>query len=215
MVSPQQHQRKTIMATKNPKPAQPPTTKPAAAKPAAPPPAAEPDEDLDTDVDDSDDDDGAPAGDGETAAAKKRNWMATQRLPAPKREAVLVANLVNKLSRRLDTITNWPGPEMDEVRKSMQTAIDSMKDASQGMAKLPESYKAKVPASSGPAKELKPGSIIRITEKKVSDYEGILEPEQMRGIKVIELRGNKVVAQAGDLKVMLARGHVALDTEAA
>jgi hypothetical protein len=200
------------MATKkNPAPAQPPT-KPAAKAAPAPDPV----DDLEDEVDDAegdleDEDDGEPNG------AKSRNWLKTQRLPAPKREAVLIANIVNKTARRAGVIEDWPGDELVGIRKQLSAAIDSMKAAADALAKLPDSYKARVPhARKSGGAELAPGSLLRITEKQLETYKGILEDDQLSGIKLLEVRGNKVVLMLpGDGgKIIIPRGHVTLDADA-
>jgi hypothetical protein len=201
------------MATKkNPAPAQPPT-KPAAKAAPAPDPVDDLEEDLEETEgeDDHDDDDGEPNG------AKSRNWLKTQRLPAPKREAVLIANIVNKTTRRAGVIEDWPGDELVGIRKHLAQAIDGMKAAADALAKLPDSYKARVPhARKSGGAELAPGTLVRITEKQAETYKGVIEDEQFTGITLLEVRGNKVVLRLpGDgEKIIIPRGHVTLDADA-
>jgi hypothetical protein len=186
---------------KKPAPAQPPTAKTNGK-------AQDADDDLDDDVEvdeteASDDDDKETPG-----------WQKTQRLPPAKREAVLLANLVAKLARRQETIANWP-EESKPAKEALEQASACLKTAADALAKLPDSFKARIPASKSSKAELEAGSIIRITDKQLPNYDGILDADQVTGIKVTEIRGNRVVATTPDgAKVIFARGHVCLDETA-
>lgn len=184
-------------ANKKPGPAQPPAA--AKAKPQdhpKPAPAAEADNDLDDET----------AGGDETPVHK---------LPPAKKMAARIGNVVNRMEVYAGNVKNWPGDDLVNVRGSLDAAISGLKSAAEILAKLPDDYKprvAKAGKQTGGKLELLPGSMIRITDKRMPEYEGVLEAEQMRGIKVVEVRGNKVIALTKDgVKAMLARGHVCPD----
>jgi len=139
------------------------------------------------------------------------------KLPPAKRVAVRLGNEVNRLTKQADAIANWPTEATGAVQRAKERvteALDALKSAASALVTLPDDYRPRV-ASAGKNNtkiELLPGSLVRITDKRVGEYEGILEPDQMRGIKVIEIRGNKVVATTKDgVKAMFARGHVCPD----
>jgi hypothetical protein len=173
-------------ATNKPRPAQPPTAKPA--KPAKP--AKQPD-----------------GGD---------------KLPLVKRVALRVSRAAEMAQNQLDKIKSWPGDTLtgpghaiNDVRTALASAIDALKHESTALASLPDDFKPRTPKGQGSKTELLPGSFVRITDKRVGEYEGVLEPAQMRGMRVTEVRGNKVFVmfKDGDKEVrgMFARGHVCPD----
>ncbi len=194
-----------------PAPAQPPK---AAAKPA-PTKAPEPEEDeidVEEEPEEGDDGDDDTEGEGDGEAKKGRNWMKTQRLAPPKRESVLLLNLVGKVQRRADVVKNWPGEEAAKAKAALEATMTSLREASALFAGLPDSYKARTGTTTSKGVELEAGSLVRITDKRTSDYEGTLEPEEMTGLKVKEVRGNKVVVTTRTGIVMIiARGHVCPD----
>jgi len=203
-------------ATTNKKPA--PAAKPTPAKPAngrataAPPKPA----------DDLDDDDDL---DADTASTDgKRGGSDFSKLPPAKRVAVRIGNEVTRLSKQAESIANWPaesteGTKVYDAKGWVASALELLKRSAEALASLPDDYKprvAKASSKGGGSRELKAGDRIRITDKRMPEYEGVLEPNMMRGIEVVEIRGNKVIARTPDgMKAMFARGHVCLDDQPA
>lgn len=194
---------KPTTTTNRPAPGRPPTNGATAKLPT--PVAVQPSDDL------GDDDlDTAPTG------GKKDDSFS--KLPPAKRVSVRLGNEVQRLTRQAESISNWPGDALLGIRSSLSDALTNLKLAAEGLASLPDDYKPRVAKASSKgwgSKELKAGDKVRITDKRVAEYEGVLEPELMRGIEVVELRGNKVIAKTSDgMRAMFARGHVCLDEEA-
>jgi hypothetical protein len=139
------------------------------------------------------------------------------KLPVAKRVAVRLGNEVNRLTKQFDLVSKWPDNGSGAVTRTKERlgeVLDGLKSACEALASLPDDYKPRVAKGKGGGGkvDLLPGSMIRITDKRIGEYDGVLEPEQMRGIKVVEVRGNKVVALTNDgVKCMLARGHVCPD----
>lgn len=195
------------------KPGQPVNGKSAAAPTPAKteaPKEAPKDVDIDDLDDDVDTDSGSDGGDN------------FNKLPPAKRVAVRLGNEVNRLQKQFDTVSKWPehgdSNTVNTVKLNVETALVALKKACEALTSLPDDYRprvAKAGKAGGGKAELKAGDIIRITDKRVSEYEGVLEPEQMKGIKVVEIRGNKVIATTNDgVRAMFARGHVCLDDSA-
>lgn len=208
------------MATpNNKKPTPAKNTAPAAAKingtPKNTPVTAAP-KDKDADLDDDLDDEVETGEKGEGGDAFNK-------LPPAKRVAVRLGNEVNRLTKQFDTISKWPAHEGTDAvamaSTAVGTALENLKKACEALTSLPETYRprvAKAGKAGGASKDLKPGDFVRITDKRKEEYVGVLEDDHMTGIKVIEVRGNKVVAITKDgVKAMFARGHVCLDETAA
>jgi len=209
------------MANNNKKPG--PAPRPTAAKAA---PAAAPQELDEDDIDDEGDDDegdddeaeeGAVAADGtgkKPISNGRRKWMATQKLAPSKREAVLMGNLVNKLARREDIIKDWTVAGSEVARASVTEALELLKAAAQALAGIDSNWRPTTVRGSGSnATPLEAGAIVKITDKRRGEYAGVIPDDAMRGIKVKELRGNRVVVIMNDgVQAMFPRGHVCLDT---
>lgn len=183
--------------------------KPGAAKPTQATPPANTAPKKDDDIDDLDDDTSDAGGEG----------VNFHKLPPAKRVAVRLGNEVNRLQKQFDTVTKWPDhagtDAVSMAKESIGKALDGLKAACSALTSLPDEYRPRVAkagkAGTGKA-ELKAGDMIRITDKRQGEYEGVLEAAQMKGIKVVEVRGNKVIALTNDgVKAMFARGHVCLD----
>ncbi len=193
-----------------------PANKPAA---KAKPPATV--EDLDNE-DDLDGDEAASAeasGDEAAATNGASSWKATMRLPPAKRVAVRLGNLVDRVQHQIDAMKNWAGEEQEAVKAAVQQVQDGLKAAAERLTQIPDDWR---PARSGgggggggPKVEIVVGTLVRITDKRLPEYQDIVSPECARGIKVTEVRGNKVVGLMSDgVKAMIPRGHVTVDTEA-
>lgn len=208
-------------ANKNPTPAKPAAAKPSPAKPASAPPVTkvedldDEDEDLDGDLDADD----APKSDG-NGAGKPASWKDTMKLPPAKRVAVRLGNLVDRVQHQLDATKSWTGDVQDQVRAIILQAQDGLKAAAEQLAKVPDDWRPRRTAGGGGGSkvELEAGTLVRITEKRLPEYQDIISGEAARGIKVLEIRGNKVVCAVNDngntIKAMLPRGHVTVDVEA-
>lgn len=180
-------------------------------------------DDLDVDVDEDEEDnevETADDGDGESNG-KSASWKETMKLPPAKRVAVRLGNLVDRVQHQLDAMKSWTGEQQEAARAIVEQVQQGLKDGAEALAKIPDDWRpARAKGAGGGSSsknvELKEGTLIRITDKRVPEYDGVLESDQMKGIKVVEVRGNKVVAITPDgTKAMFARGHVCLDTTAA
>lgn len=195
-----------------------PANKPANNKTAAP---ADDLDDLDVDVDEDEEGDGDDASESSEANGKGASWKETMKLPPAKRVAVRLSNLVDRTQHQLDAMKSWTGEEQERARGIVEQVQQGLKDAAEVLAKIPDDWRPVRRAGGGGGTstknvELAPGTVIRITDKRVPEYDGVLEADQMKGIKVVEVRGNKVVAITPDgTRAMFARGHVCLDTTAA
>lgn len=131
-------------------------------------------------------------------------------LTLPKRRAVLLGNLVERIGRQRTDMASWSGAEMDEVRRMLDGASSTLRDAAGLLNSLPPEYRTRAGARrQTPVVEVKPGDIVSILDKRRSEYDGVLEPHQLTGIKVVEPRGNKVVVVLpGDVRAMLPLGHI-------
>lgn len=210
------------MATNNskkPQPAQRPNTnaakpgqKPAPqqhAAPAKPAPARDVDDDLDVDLAETSE---------ESTSGDVADKVDFNKLPPAKRIAVRLGNEVQRLQKQFDAIKNWPdvagSDSVTKSRDNVAAGLACLKSAAEGLAGLPDDYRPRVAKSSTSAKgrDIAPNDLVMITDKRREEYAGVLEPDQMTGIKVVELRGNKVVATTKDgMRAMFARGHVCLD----
>ena len=164
------------------------------------------------DLDDDDLDDDAPKGKKENSDARLR------KLPFAKRINVKLSNLTARLERLSDKVEGWQdgdGAPMEAMRRRMAQVLVDLEQLTNEFGAVPASYIPRAPRVKGTSSvkaDLVAGSLIRITDKRAPEYDGILEPAQLRGIKVIEVRGNKVIALTSDgIKAMFARGHVCLD----
>lgn len=187
----------------------PPTTH---AKPASAPVTKV--EDLDDE--DLDLDDGADEG-SNGANGKGANWKDTMKLPPAKRMAVRLGNLVDRVQHQLDAMKSWAGEDQEAARAIVQQAQDGLKGAAERLAQVPDDWRPRRAAGGGGGSkvELQPDDLVRITDKRMAEYTDIVSAECARGIKVVEVRGNKVVGLMSDgVRAMLPRGHVTLDTEA-
>lgn len=206
------------MANNSKKPGPAPRPTPVKAAPAA--------QEADLDEDDLDDeeggdddggeeDEGGPAvnGNGKPISAGRRKWMATQKLAPSKREAVLMGNLVNKLLRREDIIKDWNVPGGVAAKAAMGEAVELLKSAAQALAGIDPAWRPTAARSSGSnSAPLEAGAIVKITDKRRGEYAGVIPDDAMVGIKVKELRGNRVVVIMNDgVQAMFPRGHVCLD----
>jgi len=147
-------------------------------------------------------------------------WKKMNALPAAKRIQIRVANVSDRLARLVDDTTGWQG--MDAFQPSLLTA--ELKDLATKVAQIglafggaPDGYKPTAArAGKAPKGEIVVGSLIRLTDKQAPNYAGALEPAQMVGIKVLEVRDNKLVALTNDgVKMLISRGHVCLDAATA
>jgi len=176
------------MATKNT--SKPSNHKPAASKPAQKKPVQDSaDEDLDGPI----------------------SREVFDRLPPAKRVMVRVRNTVERFEKRLGQIKNWPGAEAAAARDNLAAGLAAFKTAMDALASLPDDYR---PSLRGSAKvEIEAGTLVRLTDARKAEYDGVVEPDCMSGIKVLEVRGNKVVTIMRDgTKAMFPRGHVTVDT---
>ncbi len=193
------------MATPN-KPATKPTTTAHNAKPATP--AAKPT--------------AAAAPKAPKADSDKPTYADKMRkLPPAKQIAVRLGNEVTRVESVMETISRWPdadGVNMADIRSDIGMALESLRTASTNIARVPDDYKPRVPkgATSRSKGIIDVGTLVRITDKRKEEYAGVLEPAQMIGIKVLEIRGNRLVTITQDgVKALFARGHVCVDTTAA
>lgn len=197
---------------KKPSPAKPPAAKPAQAKPTTVEDLD--DEDLDGDTDDGDD--GASASNGSNG--KGASWKETMKLPPAKRVAVRIGNLVDRTQHQLDAMKNWKGEEQEAVRAIVVQAQDALKAAAERLAQIPDDWRPTRAAGGGGGSkaEIEPGTVVRLTEKRAPEYADVIPEEHQRGIKVKEVRGNKVVCILADgMVAMIPRGHVTVDDAAA
>lgn len=202
--------------TKPSTPAKPATkTPPAVAKKPTSAPTEAPDDDIDDDDIDGDPEDGASSG---------PSWKATMKLPHAQRVQVRLRNVLVRIEKQHTPMKKWPGEPPAAAVLALDTAVASINTAIKELAKLPADWRpaiARAAGSGGADKaELKTGDLVRITDKRKEEYEGVLEPEMMVGIKVLEVRGPKVIGEATakdgtTLRCMLSRGHVCLDQQAA
>lgn len=217
-----------------------------AAKPApAPEPDLDDDDDIDGDGDDDgggdiDGDDGgdsddafdntdapglptsaaAPAnGDGARGESTNEKYKKLLRsLPQAKRRGVLIGNLYDRVGRQGIEIASWEGAELQDVRDKLASAQRLLGEARTVLDALPEGYRphsTRVAGSGG--REVKDGDVVRITDKRRGEYEEILSADQMTGMQVKSIRGNRVVVMmkaedGGDpIQAMFPRGHVCHD----
>lgn len=187
---------------------------PTPAKPAGKP-ATTPTTNASADDDDLDDGDDLDAGAATNGSAG--SWKDTMKLPPAKRVAVRLGNLVDRLQHQLDAIKSWSGGTQDEVRAIVLQAQDGLKAAAEKLALIPDEWRPSRAAGGGGGSkvELEPGVLVMITEKRRPEYADVIEDANMRGIKVKEIRGNKVVCTLADgMIAMLPRGHVTVDVGA-
>lgn len=204
-----------IMANNSKKPGPAPRPTPAKASSAPQPELDEDDLNDEGDEADDDEEDGGPSvnGNGKPISNGRRKWMATQKLAPSKREAVLMGNLVNKLMRREDIIKDWSVPGGIAAKASISEALDHLKAAAQALAGIDPAWRpVTARTSSSNAAPLEAGAVVKITDKRRNEYAGVIPDEAMVGIKVKELRGNRVVVVMNDgVQAMFPRGHVCLD----
>lgn len=175
------------------------------------------DEDLENEDLEDDDDSDAPTN-GANGTAHTSKWKETQKLPPAKRVAVRLGNLVDSLQKQLDSMKNWDGDVQTQARANVAAAQDALKSAAEALVTVSDDWRPARAArgTGGAAKaEVTAGSIVRITAKRLPEYADVISDECSRGIKVKEIRGNKVVGVMSDgMIAMLPRGHVTIDSEA-
>lgn len=173
------------------------------------------DEDLDAEEAEEaeeDDLDATPAADG--GGEKSGSWKETMKLPPAKRVAVRLGNLVDRVQHQLDAMKSWKGDEQERIKGIVVQAQDGLKAAAEALAAIPDDWRPSRSAggAGGSKADIKADDYVRITDKRLPEYQDIITPECARGIRVKEIRGNKVVGVMADgVVAMLPRGHVTLD----
>jgi hypothetical protein len=203
------------MANNSKKPGPAPRPTPVKAAASAPQPELDEDDlgDEGEDEDEDDDEDsGGAAVNGKPISNGRRKWMATQKLAPSKREAVLMGNLVNKLLRREDIVKDWNVPGGQVAKAEIAEALDHLKAAAQALAGIDPAWRPVTARTSSSTAPLEAGAIVKITDKRRNEYAGVIPDDAMVGIKVKELRGNRVVVIMNDgVQAMFPRGHVCID----
>lgn len=174
-------------------------------------------EDLDDEDLEEEDLEAAANGEANGANGHGPGWKDTMKLPPAKRVAVRLGNLVDRIQHQLDAMKSWTGEEQDRARAIVVQAQDGLKAAAEVLVGVPDEWRpTRSSKGGGGAKaEVTAGSIVRITEKRLPEYADVISNECARGIRVKEIRGNKVVGVMSDgMVAMLPRGHVTIDTEA-
>ena len=192
-----------------------PARRPVAFKPTAKvtAPADFDEDDLDTGDEDEDDDTEV-----ETSATTKK-----ARLPGHKRMANRIGRIADRLVPYADKVGGWGSTrdlDMGKVQQAVLDGIAALRQASDALDALPASYTGHIAKAKGSTKAngraLAAGTLVRVTDKQIEDYTTVLTATQMRGMTVVELRGNKVFVRTTDGCVgMFPRGHVCVDLEAA
>jgi len=103
------------------------------------------------------------------------------------------------------------------ARDCIGQLVNGMADAATSALEIPAD--AKPTRTTGGGTNAKPGvtvgALVTIRDKRKGEYDGLLTPEELAGLRVTAMRGKKLVCEVNGTKLFIPRGHVVVATAAA
>lgn len=134
-------------------------------------------------------------------------------LPPGKKASVQIEKTLEKLQKLVERTDKWAKDDaglVEEATSTLRRGVACLHESSDAFKGLPDDYKTRTARWAGGQQLLEPGQTVRITEKRVADYDGILGLENLQ---VVETRGSKVVVldpngPSGPERAIVPRGHL-------
>lgn len=141
-----------------------------------------------------------------TATSKQNYNQALRALPIARQVETKVRNALHRTEGLVKLMARWPLDAFDAVEK-LKSAHD---DVLAVLEKIPDTFKP----PRAPRAELTPGTTVRLTERAIPLYDGILEANETRGLEVVKVAAGRVACKTvNGSKILFPRGHVAREAD--
>jgi hypothetical protein len=149
---------------------------------------------------------------------KSRNGSSTaKKTPVTRKMEIRLNMNVKRLGAVSDKLSKWKADHgIGDAAKLVASAITQLEEAAELLSEVPADF---VPYSFAgtPKAQVAIGSMVRVTDKRIPEYEEVLKENEMRDLTVLEERGKRllVFSKSSQTKFLINRAHLMVQETAA
>lgn len=131
-------------------------------------------------------------------------------LPATKKMATRLNLNVERLRAVHVRVDKWKKQhDIDKAAALVASSMKKLEEASKILSAVPDDFR---PWKIGTpqVKAFAVGDVVRITDKRKQEYDGMIEEDEMKDLKVLEERGKSVLVETSidGMKMLIRRAHL-------